>query len=281
MFFDPRDGRKGIFANERDGLRRSSRLIVSCLCLTFLVVSSVWFLFVSGVFTVTQIEVKGIKALDQEVVASTTYQLIDAGAWKPWDKRNLFFIQPTTLAEDLQHQLFAEQVTVEKVYPNVLRLLISERQRSVVMVSKGQFLLVDVQGIVTAEADPATLERVQRLLSKNDLMSADQLPVIIHDLPEPATAGYQAAKPESVRAWIEASKTLLGARIRHRYLTVPDIDGTTMEVQTDGNINIVMERGSQMATQIEMYRKFMENKQKEVQVKEYIDVRVPGKVFVK
>jgi hypothetical protein len=36
-----------------------------------------------------------------------------------------------------------------------------------------------------------------------------------------------------------------------------------------------------MTSQIEMYRKFMESKQKEVQVKEYIDVRVPGKVFVK
>jgi hypothetical protein len=32
---------------------------------------------------------------------------------------------------------------------------------------------------------------------------------------------------------------------------------------------------------IEMYRKYMESKPKEMQVREYIDVRVPGKVYVK
>lgn len=279
--FTSRGGRSGIFSTERDGLRRSSHLIVFVLLAAFLGTAGIWYVFVSGAFRVTELQIEGLKDIDREVVASSTYEAIEAGPWKPWDKRTIFFVDASQLAHTLENQLFFEHVQIEKRYPNILRLIMTERQRSVVLVSRGQFLLVDVQGVVTGDADVAAQERIRRLLSKNDLMTADQLPVIIFDLPEPATAGYQAAKPESIRAWIEASKSLLGARIRHRYLTVPDIDGATMAVQTDGNINIVMERGPQMQTQIEMYRKFMENKKKDMPVTEYVDVRVPGKVFVK
>ncbi len=281
MLFDPRDGRKGIFTNERMGLRRSSRFIVLSICLAFVCTAAIWVVFVSGVFRVERIEVEGIQGLDREAVASTTYQLLDTGPWRPWDRRNVFFIQPQKLAEDLQEQLFLDSAIVEKSYPNVLRLILKERQRSIVLASKGQLLVVDVHGVVTGEADPAQTERIRRRLSKNELMTSDQLPVFVFDLPEPAAPGYQAASAQAVRGWLEASKSLLEARIRHRYIRVPDLEGSTMAVQTDGNIEMVLERGESLKTQVEMYRKFMESKPKEIQVQEYIDVRVPGKVYVK
>lgn len=281
MLFDPRDGRKGIFTNERLGLRRSSRLIVVSICAAFVCTVGIWFVFVSGFFRIERIEIEGIQGLDREVVTTTTYRLLDSGPWRPWDRRNIFFIENQKIAEELKDQLFLDSAVVEKSYPNVLRLILKERQRSIVLASKGQLLLVDVHGVVTGETDPVQTERIRRRLSKNELMTADQLPVFVFDLPEPAAPGYQAASAQAIRGWLEASKSLLGARIRHRYITVPQLEGSTMAVQTDGNIDLILERGEQLLVQIEMYRKYMESKPKEMQVREYIDVRVPGKVYVK
>ncbi|MCC7357152.1 hypothetical protein IT408_01460 [Candidatus Uhrbacteria bacterium] len=281
MLFGHRDGRKGIFQTERKDLLRSTRMIVLSICFTFIVTVGVWTIFISGWFSLDRVEVEGLQGLQEGAVASTTFALIDSGHWKPWDRRNLFFINPKILAEELKEQLFLESAVVEKSYPNILRLILRERQRSIVLSSKDQLLLVDVHGVVTGEADSVQTERIRRLLSKNELMSVDQLPVIVFDLPEPAAPGYQAASAQAIRGWLEASKNLLEARIRHRYIRVPNLETSTMYVQTDGNIDIVLERGSTLQTQIEVYRKFMESKPKDLKIHEYIDVRVPGKVYIK
>ncbi len=279
--FEARDGRSGVYANERQGRRRASRLIVGSLCGGFLLTASLWFVFVSGYFHVAEIRIEGIKDLQAAEVTSSTYAVIDRGPWKPWDKQNLFFTDPSYIAAALKDELFAESVAVEKIFPNVLRLIIKERQRSVVLVSKGQFLLVDTQGIVTSDALNEVLDSAQQRVSDKALTTLNQLPVLVHDLPEPATAGYQAADGEGIRGWLESSQRLIEAQVKYRYLDIPDLAGTTMRVRTDGNIMIVMERGPVLEAQIEMYRKFLDSKKKEVQIREYIDVRVPGKIFFK
>lgn len=134
--------------------------------------------FVSGHWSVSTIEMNDLKGIDRGEVASTTLDLFDRGPWKPWDKRSLFFIDEAELAAQLRERLFAEQVVVDKVYPDILRLKIQERQRSVVFASKDQLLLIDTSGIVTGEASGNLADSSRALLTGRSVAQTTQ-PVVV------------------------------------------------------------------------------------------------------
>jgi cell division septal protein FtsQ len=278
---DSRQGRSGLYRDERMGRRAASTWVVGSLVGAFGLCAVAWFLFISGVWSVNSVEFEGLTGVSREEVASTTFMLIDKGPWKPWDKKNIFFIDETWLAQQLKEYYFAEEVVVEKDYPNVLRHKFRERQRSVVLVSKGQFLLVDTQGLVAGEAQDAALASAKNRLQGKTLSTLNDLPLVISDLNEPAALGYQAAESETVKNWIEAYKALYESGMKFRYLELKAIEDRTIHLITDQGYEVLLDRQTPLDTQIETYQKYIETKPKNVKISEYIDVRVPGKVFYK
>ncbi len=276
-----REGRKGIFAQEREHLQHHSRSIVGALVLACIGVATVWFLLVSGHWTVTSIETEGLHELSREEVASSTYAVLDHGSWKPWNRRNIFYVQPQKLASQLQEALFAEKVTVEKVYPNVLRLMIGERQRSVVLVSKGQILIVDTNGLVTAEADEKIRDSAQQRLTGPGLSGANDLPLIQVDLPEPATVGFQTTGTDTIKMLIRAYKALQDTHVAFKYLLMPTLGSTELQLVTDQKYRVIMDLTQALDVQVLTYQKFIVSMPKGTQIHEYVDVRVPGKAFVR
>ena len=271
--------RSGIFANERLSLERSSRSITVMLVFGFFLVGLAWFLFVSGYWTVKDIQVEGIHGLTRGDVASTTFQVIDSGSWKPWSKRTIFFIQPAQLASQLQEAMFAENVTVEKKYPDILRLKIQERQRSVLVASNSQVLVVDTTGVVTAEADVQTHGSAAKRLSNAAVSLPTDLPLILVNLPEPATAGYQATGADTIKKLIRAYKALEDSHLTFRYLKMEQLDATRINVVSDQGYDIVMDLSEPLDTQVMTYKKFIQAKAKSLHINQYVDVRVPGTVF--
>jgi cell division septal protein FtsQ len=243
--------------------------------------SVIWFIFVSRYWSVIRIETNDLHDLSREDVASTTYDLLDNGGWKPWDKRNIFFVDPKQLEKDLHDRLFVEQVTVDKVYPNVLRLKIEERQRSVFLASKDQLLNVDTNGIVTGDAGGKGVDDARMQLRNKLLATASRLPLIVFDLPEPASAGYQVTKPDNVKRWITAYKSFVGSGIKFTYVTLEMADSQTVRLKTDKGFDLVVDLSQALQPQIEMFNKFLQVKPKNMVVNEYVDVRVLGKLFIK
>ncbi len=271
--------RSGIFTNERLNLERSSRSITIMLVFSFFLVTLLWFFFVSGFWVVKDIEVEGIHGLTRGEVTSTTFQLIDASPWRPWSRRTIFFVKPDQLAQQLQEAIFAENVTVEKRYPNILRLLIQERQRSVLVASNSQILVVDTTGVVTAEADAPTHDSASRRLTNATVSKSSDLPLIQVDLPEPATAGYQATGADTIKTLIRAYKTLEDSNLTFRYIEMAQLGANRIDVVSDQGYNIIMDLTQPLDTQVMTYKKFMQAKSKSVHINQYIDVRVPGTVF--
>ena len=277
----PRLGRNGTFAEARTGLVKTNHLIVALLAVSCVGLSVVWFLFVSKYWQVSRIETNALTGLSREEVASSTYDILDHGAWKPWDKRNIFFVDPKNVASQLRDRLFAEDVIVDKVYPNVLRLLIQERQRSVVFVSQSQLLVVDTNGIVTGEATDGVASDTRALIGGKAVADPTHIPVIVNVLSELATAGYQVARPEDVRVWIEGYKSLTTKGMRFRYLKLDDTASQTVHIAMEAGYDVIMDLTSPLEPQIDTYKKFAQTKTKDDVIHEYVDVRVPGKVFLK
>jgi len=275
-----RRGRDGIFHQERAGLTRSNWMIGSVLVASCIALSVLWFFFFSGFWSISDIQVGTLQELDRGEVVSSTMEILDQHS-APWNKRNIFLVDTDDLVKGLRERLFAESVAVEKSYPNVLRLIIRERQRSVVVASGSQLLNVDTDGIVTGETQGDDADQ-SRLLLKG-IAVADQIhhPVIATDLSEAATAGYQAADASDVKRWIESYRAFIGSGMRFRYLHLTSPTSTTVYVVSTGGYRVIVDMLQPLDPQIETFLKFLRSKPKDFLIYEYVDVRIPGKLYVK
>ena len=279
---EDRSERSGTYAETRAGLSRSHLLIAYTLATSCVIASGVWFVFVSRYWSITRLDIEGIRAISNEEVSDVTYRIIDEGEWKPWDKRNIFFIHPEALAQSIRDRLFADQVTVDKIYPNVLRLKVVERQRSIILASKDQLLHVDSNGIVTENFSSSTEAIAARsFLTGLRITDSSQVPIVVTDLSELATTGYQAAKTNTVHGWLDASKTLLANGLRFKYLKLTSPEVSTMSVVMEGGYELILDIGGPLEPQITTYETFIRAQVKGYKPAEYIDVRILGKIFTK
>ncbi len=273
--------RSGVYTEKRVGLTRANRMIVYALVFSCIALTGLWYLFFSGFWSVSQIQVDGLQTLGRGEVVSSTYEILDGGGWKPWDKRNVILLNTQALASALKDRLFAENVAVEKSYPNILRLKITERQRSVVLASQSQLLSVDTNGVVTGDVPSDLAVQVQLRLTDKALADFVRPPIVVYDLPEMATSGYQVADPKTVQAWIETYRALISAGVTFRYMKLGDISSPKVSVVTDKGWEAIFDVSRPLGPQIETYTAFLRSKDKNLRISQYVDVRVPGKIYVK
>ncbi len=97
---------------------------------------------------------------------------------------------------------FVDSVTVDKVYPNILRLKIKERQRSVILVTKNKIYIVDDYGVITDYADPQTASTTKNFLSSS--VPVDSLKEIFVVAPTSTVyeKGFEYTDSKRVRSWL-------------------------------------------------------------------------------
>ncbi len=272
----------GTFHRLRVEQSKSSELITSTLVASFFILFAVWFIFISGHYSVTDIQIHGLQSISRGEVVSSTYAILDTdkNTWNPWDKRNIFFINTDDLAQKLKDYLFAENVTVKKFYPNILRLKIQERQRSVIIASNNQLLNVDTNGIVTSKTHGDEANRVRLLLRKKTLADASFRPVVAVNLSEMVTNGYQITNTTTVKLWIDSYRALVASGMKFRYLGLSTVTSTKMYAISNNGIKIFFDLKEPLQPQIETYQKFMASKPRTMHIYRYVDVRIPGKLYI-
>ena len=276
-----RERRNGAFARTRSGSVNSSRIIASVLVACCFILSVIWFVFVSGFWRVTEIQIQGIRELERGDVIGSVYDVLDHGTWKPWDKRNIFFVAPAKLASNLKNRFFAESVHVDKMYPNILRLIVKERQRRVIIAVEGRFLRVDTDGIFVGDELEQTTQYLRDRLSGRLYADASHPPIILVGSVEIPSSRQRIVDPGTIRRWIETYQDLLAAGFRFKTLHVDRVTSDTYKIAAEGNFDIILNLDTPRKPQIETFRRFLQTKPKQTIITEYVDVRFPGKVFFK
>lgn len=297
----------GIYAVERRSKHASARTITVVLTVAAIACGVVWLLFWSSYFVVSRYDIQGLKSVSRGEVEADIEADLDHAKWHPGDARNIFLLNPQALANQLKDQIFAQNVTVDKQYPNVLRLNIEERQRSVMVSSNDQLLTVDTNGVVenvvqlapiqppvvvdasstsststtTTAPMPSTPYQVQLYLTHAPIWTSKLPPLIQINLPEEATTTQQVTDADTVKKLIEAFQAIADSGIHFRYLTSASFDERTIYVVTDKGYNVILDIGSDLGPQLTTYQKFIQHEPKGMVVSQYIDARVPGKVFVR
>ncbi len=271
----------GMFKVNRLDQKRSSYGFVLGLFFAFAAVGWAWFLFSSGYWDVQVIDVGGIAVLNREEVVGEVQRFFDSRTFRPWHKNNLLMLDTNVLSSSLTERLFVDQVSVEKKYPNVLRLIIKERQRSVIVVSQDRYVNVDVNGVVTGEVVDAPLAAARERITAKAFADESHLPVIVMNTADPLTTGFQVAKPEQVHRWLDVSRTLILAGLKFRFMKVEAPESVLTRCVSERGYDIYFDMSQPLEGQIATYQKYMKTKPDEKLITQYLDMRVPGKVYVK
>lgn len=272
---------RGMFRMGRMQANQSRKGFALFLVGSCAVTGWMWFLFFSGYWDVRTVEMEGIHFLNRGEVETEVYRILDDVPWRPWHKKNALMIDPSFLAQKLQERLFVDFVVVEKSYPDILRLKIKERQRSVVLVSQEQFVTVDANGVVTGQAEGEVLTIAQDRLAARTLAREGQMPVVVMNTADPVVTGFEVAKPEQMRRWLEATRLLVLGGMKIRFMKVDTPESVLGRFVSEKGYDIYVDLTKPIDEQAKNYLAFLKTKPDESKITAYVDVRIPGKVFLK
>ncbi|MDO8584282.1 MAG: hypothetical protein Q7R83_03840 [bacterium] len=239
-------------------------------------------IFISDLFCIKDIRASGLKTLDpMEVKREVLATLDERGYWRPWPARHGWFIDRERLAETMNERFFADNVAVDKSYGHILRLMVEERSNRIIFHSHQQYLWVDLHGAAINELDEDSKKTVQAILLGQRQMTANDTPIIHQDLDEQVASGYSVATTEHLRSWITIASALTKNGLWFRELEPHASSTASLRVITSDGLPLIMDPSADLLPQIQAYQAFKKSKPKDINAAEYIDVRIPGRIYVK
>lgn len=267
------------------GLRQAKsakRRVVFVLLGVGAVFGWIYLVFISDVFSVNAVEVRGAKDLDPVEVTREVLDILDARAeFRLWPPRHAWFIDPHSLEEKIKNRLFVLNATVEKSWDNILRLSIEERVKRVIFHSHQQYFWLDLEGIAAQELSDEERRDAQARLLGHRSVRPDEPPIIKRDLNELVAPGFVLTEANEARAWISLSEQLGAAGLSYREFEPPTASSSLFRVLSIEGYTVLMDITAPIESQVHTYQAFIKNKPEDLGQPEYIDVRVPGRVYLK
>lgn len=265
----------------RGGRHKTQSWVAYVLFFLFIILAGLWFVFFSGYFSVGEYEINELSVLEKDVVTGEIGKFLDIKDSVIKDKRNIFLIDEQSVADHLMNTFFIESATVDKIYPNILRLKIKERQRSVILVTRNKIYIVDDYGVITDYADQATVSTTREFLSS--LVPVDSLKEIFVIAPTSTNyeIGWQYTDTHNVRRWLDLAEKLRIAGIWFKAIQLNDDEPGILRVILKENKDVIMDEDISLDSQIDTLRQFMQSKPVWDDIHEYVDVRIPGRIYYK
>ena len=227
--------------------------------LALLVVLSLFYIAIfSPLFRVRTIAVRG----NQQLTATEVQQQVVALLNKSFLGDNAIFVNPEGLAKELRaanYQL--EEVRVERSLLGGLRVTIKEQQATLQWKSGSSVFVLSGNGVAYAE---------QQKLNTS-------LPTVEDSTNLPVKTGQKIVPSSFVAFVTDLNTKLASAGVVVASISVPETT-TELAIKTKQGIVIKFDTTRNVEGQIMDYRSVMAKK---ISPKEYIDLRIAGKVFYK
>ena len=272
---------EGTFTNVRHKTTHSRRTVVLLLLLATAIIGWLYIFFGSDIFHISRIEIEGMVSLERGQVEREVQEAFDERGKGPWKNVNLLFVDAQDLAAHLEKRLYAEHVTVDKSYPNVLRLKIQERASSLIVIANNEFYLIDHTGVgikrISTEEEASILQRVD---SPSPAVS-EEVPVLRVEDDFVFTPGEQFVDMTTARSWLQAFRDLSDAGFGYRNATLEHPTSTKLVLSLFEPYDVYVDLLAPIRPQIESFYAFSKSKTPAMKITEYVDVRVPGRVYYK
>lgn len=231
-----------------------SQIVLAIFYLSILV-GAVYFLFFSQVFEINQIKTSGLSLIDRDSFEKELYQ---------YKHKNLLLLNTLKIRLQLLKQ-YSELTTlkVTKSLPTALEVCVEERKPSLVWRKEGIDYLVDEDGYIILEGDKDFFQDYLVLYDQSDTQLKENEPVVSSEFLK----------------FAKTTKRLLDQnKLFQEFEFFLGNSNYELKVVTPGFpifFNTVREAKEQVLALEEVYPEIHKK------VVEYIDLRVPGKVFYK
>ena len=227
-------------------------------------------LFWSPTFRIDQPIVTGTERTDPTDIQAAVAPLLDKMRWLILPNRALLAAPSGELAEAAQSVSGSiESVTVKKELPNVLKLEVQEREPLAIWSAAGDFFFVDERGI--------TYDHIERGESRDV-----SLPVIVDERSSATVEGDRVTTEESLRfvSTIYAELTR-GGGIGVNFFVAPSRLAPDLILVTSEGWKVFFDTTTDAHTQVLTLQTVLKEQVKDRRNLDYVDLRVPGRVFVK
>jgi hypothetical protein len=272
---------EGTFVAYRMQERSMHRKVVLSILGAVAVIGWLYVIFGSDIFRVKMIDAGTLVDLDRGEVTQTAFSAVDDQTQWPMPKRNILLVNKVKLAQKLKQNLFVDSVVVDKVYPDVLRLKIKERQSSIILIANNEFYLLDRNGIGTRNILGDDEADILKRLDKPSPTSKTDTPILsIHGTPE-FVLGEQFVSKETAQAWLKAFQELSQADFGYRNAIVDYATSTKLILNMFEPYDVYFDLLTPLQPQLQSLYAFMRAKTAAFVIYEYVDARIPGRVYYK
>lgn len=241
-----------------------SFLVVALLAATYFV------LFLSPLFKVDQPIIVGTNRVDKDKLARIVQPYLAGYHWGLFPKRVLFVINPKQIESALVSATPAvAAIEVRKEIPNILKVAVTEKEPLAIWSAGGQFFFVDEKGVA--------YDKIQRSES-----SDANIPVIADEHNKPTVQGDRVI----TKITLSFLKTISDSFITLNDLSVnffvaPSRLAPDLTVVTNDGWKIIFDTSQDALAQINALKEVLKSQVDDPKKLEYIDLRIPGRVFVK
>lgn len=223
-----------------------------------------WLFFFTKTFAVSAITAVDAKPHTLEKIRSIAENTMG---------ENIFFI-PT---DQIEQKILLEVPQIRDVHiirkmPGTLKVIVQEKQPALLLISGGSYYFVDIGGIAYEQASLDMLPGVVLPTVKN---SDTEATVIL---------GTSAVEAQFVTFITEALKKLpeiTGAQIAE--MKIPSLATREVHFLLDKNWKILMDTTRTLQEQLDILKRLLADtiSKEEMQVLQYIDLRIPNRVYYK
>lgn len=237
----------------------SGRLVGFLLLLVAIAAVGAYFAVFSPLLWEQQVNVKGAKTISQDAVVRAAEDAAEQH-FGPISTRSLVLVNTGAVADAIKrkHDDIAA-IEVTKRWPNGLDVDITERQSTLLWQSHDGYYLVDGQGIAFDKATPQ-----EKLIKVEDSAGL------------PVELGKRVASARFIKALQDIRRDMATAGLKVTGFRIPE---STFEVQaiTDQGYYALFDTTRSASFQVDALKRAVEK----AKPKEYADLQVPGRVYVK
>jgi hypothetical protein len=273
---------EGTFVEDRMHSRMERRRTVIVLLFISALIGWLYIFFGSNTFTVTSVEIEGLDTLERGEVAMLVDEFLEDQRQWPFREKNLFFINANEIASGLKEALFLENVDVDKIYPNILRLKIEERQSTLFLLTGRSLYEIDRHGIVTKEFNKKEQEEILDRIDDPSISHQMDLPIIkIRESSETPVPGQEYVSEFRSTSWLDTFQVLHDLGFGYRNAVLDYTTSSKLVLNMFEPYEVYIDLLDPLEPQIASFYAFMKARDPNVPIYEYVDTRIPGKVFFK
>ncbi|MFH0831011.1 MAG: FtsQ-type POTRA domain-containing protein [Parcubacteria group bacterium] len=250
----------------------STRLVGRLLVVVLVLLSGAVYvlLFWSRQFRVEQVSIMGAQRVDSAAIQAAVAPLLEGLRW--WVvPSDALLAAPSGAIEDKVEQEFGAvaDASVRKELPNILEVVIRERSPLAIWSAAGQFFLVDERGIA--------FDEIQRSESRDV-----SLPVIVDERHRATQEGDRVLTEATLRFVREAFTGITReAEIGINFFVAPSRLAPDLTLVTNDGWEVLFDTTQPALVQIATLAEVLTSQVKDRRGLEYIDLRIPGRVFVR